>query len=83
MRQTHDEITQNLAERLCWEVARRDGSRVAQRLYRKQEVEGGYRLDEGAVLDDFFHFLQALGVLALLEEVYGTAIQREMVPYVQ
>ena len=37
MRQTHDEITQNLAERLCWEVARRDDSRVARRLYHKQE----------------------------------------------
>ena len=83
MRQTNDELTQNLAERLCWEVARRDDTRVARRLYRKQEVDGVYRLDEGAVLDDFFHFLQALGVMALLEEVHGVAIQREMVPYVQ
>jgi hypothetical protein len=82
MRQADDEITQNLAERLCWEVARRDDSRVARRLYRKQEVDGVYRLDEGAVLDDFFHFLQAVGVMALLEEVHGTAIQREMLPYV-
>jgi hypothetical protein len=32
MRQTYDEITQNLAERLCWEVARRDDARVARRL---------------------------------------------------
>jgi hypothetical protein len=83
MRQTHDEITQNVAERLCWEVARRDDSRVARRLYRKQEVDGVYRLDEGAVLDDFFHFLRAIGVMALLEEVHGAAIQREMVPFVQ
>jgi hypothetical protein len=83
MGQTHDEITQNLAERLCWEVARRDDARVARRLYRKQEVDGVYRLDEGAVLDDFLHFLQAIGVRALLEAVHGTAIQREMVPYVQ
>jgi Transposase DDE domain len=83
MRQTHDEITQNLAERLCWEVARRDDSRVARRLYRKQEVDGVYRLDEGAVLDEFFHFLDQIGVMALLAEVHGTAIQREMVPYVQ
>ena len=83
MRQTNDELTQNLAERLCWEVARRDDTRVARRLYRKQEVDGVYKLDEGAVLDDFFHFLQALGVMALLEEVHGVAIQREMVPYVQ
>ncbi len=83
MQQTHDEMTQNLAERLCWEVARRDDSRIARRLYRKQEVDGVSRLDEGAVLDDFFHFLQALGVMALLEEVHGAAIQREMLPDVQ
>jgi hypothetical protein len=83
MRQTQDEITQNLAERLCWEVARRDDARVARRLYRKQEVDGVYRLDEGAVLDEFFHFLQVIGVMSLLEELHGTAIQREMVPYVQ
>jgi hypothetical protein len=83
MRPTTDELTQNLAERLCWEVAHRDDMRVARRLYRKQEVDGVYRLDEGAVLDDFFRFLQVLGVLALLEEVHGTAIQRQMVPSVQ
>jgi hypothetical protein len=83
MRPTRDEITENLAERLCWEVARRDDARVARRLYRKQVVDGVYRLDEGAVLDDFFHFLDQIGVMALLAEVRGTAIQREMVPFVQ
>jgi hypothetical protein len=50
MEQAHDEITQNLAERLCWEVVRRDDARVARRLYRKQLVDGVYRLDEGALL---------------------------------
>jgi hypothetical protein len=35
------------------------------------------------VLDDFFHFLQSLGVMTLLEQVHGAAMQREMVPYVQ
>jgi Transposase DDE domain len=83
MGQTRDEITQNLAERLCWEVARRDDSRVARRLYRKQVVDGVYRLDEGALLDDFLHFLDSIGVLELLSDVHGTAIQREMVPFVQ
>jgi hypothetical protein len=53
MGQTHDEITQNLAERLCWQVARRDDARIARRLYRKQLVDGVYRLDEGVVLDDW------------------------------
>jgi hypothetical protein len=72
-----------LAERLCWEVACRDDARIARRLYRKQVVDGVYRLDVGALLDDFFSFLQAIGVMALLEQVHGAGIQREMVPFVQ
>ena len=83
MGKTHDEITQNLAERVCWQDARRDDMRIARRLYRKQVVDGVYRLDEGALLDDFFHFLQAIEVMPLLEQVHGTAIQREMLPFVQ
>jgi hypothetical protein len=69
-----------MAKRWCWEVARRDESRVARRVYRTHAVDGGYRLDEGAVLDDCFYSLQSLGVLALVEEVHGAAIQREMRP---
>jgi len=72
-----------LTERLCWEVARRDDAWVARRLYRQQVVDGGYQRDEGAVLDDFLHFLQAIGVMALLEPAYGTAIQHEMLPFIQ
>jgi hypothetical protein len=83
MQQTNEEITQNLAERLCWEVARRDDTRIARRLYRKQVVDGVYRLDEGAVLDDFFHFLEQVGVMALLTEVHGAGLQREMLPFIQ
>jgi Transposase DDE domain len=83
MGQTREEVAQNLAERLCWQAARRDDSRVARRLYNKQVVDGVYQLDEGALLDDFFYFLQELGVGDWLGEVQGTAVQREMVPFVQ
>jgi hypothetical protein len=83
MGQTRGEIDHILAERLCWQAARRDDARVARRLYRKQVVDGVYRLDEGALLDDFFYFLQQLGVVDLLNDVRSTAIQREMVPVVQ
>ena len=83
MHQTRDDMTQNLAERWWWEVARREDSRVARRLSRTQAVEGVYRLDAGAVLDDCFHFLQGLGVMALLEQLRGAAIHRVMVPFVQ
>jgi hypothetical protein len=83
MQQTRDEITENLTERLCWEVARRYETRIARRLYRKPVVDRVYRLDKGALLDDFLHLLQALGVMDLLADVHGTAIQREMVPFVR
>ena len=82
MGHTRDETTQNVTERLCWAVARRDDSRVARRLYRQQVIDGVYRLDEGALLDDFFHFLQAIGVMTLLEETHGAAMPRERLPFV-
>ena len=82
MRQTREAIEQNLAERLCWQAARRDDSRVARRLYQKPVVDGVYRLDEGALLDDFFHFMRQLGGIDLMACIQGTAIQREMVPVV-
>jgi hypothetical protein len=83
MGHTPEQVTQNPAERWCWEIAQRDDSRVARRLYRKPLVDGVYRLEEGAWLDDFFHCLPAIGVMSLLEEAHGAAIPREMVPCVQ
>jgi hypothetical protein len=68
MGQTRQEITTNLTERLCWEAVRRDDSRVARRLYRKQVADGVYRLDEGALLDDFFYFLHKLGAIDWLDQ---------------
>jgi hypothetical protein len=83
MGQSREAMTQNLAERLCWQAAHRDDARVARRLYRKQVVDGVYRLDEGALLNDFFQFWRELGVLDLMEDVQGKALQRTMVPIVQ
>lgn len=40
MAQTRQTMTQNLAARSCWQVARRDDVRVARHLYRKQVVDG-------------------------------------------
>jgi hypothetical protein len=83
MGQAREDVAQNLAERLCWQAARRDDSRVARRLYRQQVVDGVNRLDEGAVLDDFLYFLQELRVVNWLGDIEDTASQREMVPVVQ
>jgi len=83
MEQTREAITTNLAERLCWQVAQRDDVRVARRLYRKQVVDGVYRLDAGALLDEFFQFLEELEVLTLLQQARGKGVERELVPMVQ
>ncbi len=60
-----------------------DDSRVARRLYCKQAVDGVCQLNKGVLLDDFFYFLQELGVRDWLGDVQGTGMQREMVPVVQ
>jgi hypothetical protein len=82
MGQSREAMTQHLAERWCGQAASRDDARVARRLYRKHVVDGVYRLDEGALLDDFFQFWRELGVLDLMEGVQGKALQRTMVPMV-
>jgi hypothetical protein len=46
-------------------------------------VDGVSRLDDRALLDDFSHFVPVSGVMGLLEQVDGAAIQREMVPLMQ
>jgi hypothetical protein len=51
------------------------------RLYRKQLVDGVYCLDKVAVSDEFFYLLAQMGAMVLLSELQGTAIQREMVPF--
>jgi hypothetical protein len=75
MAQTRDATNHHLAKRRCWEVARRDDTRVARRLYRKQVIAGVYRLDEAALLDDAFTSCRVC-VMALLEHACGTAIPR-------
>jgi hypothetical protein len=65
------------------QAARREDARVARRLYRRQGVDGVYRLDEGALLDDFCYFLPQLGVVDWLSDVRSTTVQRAMGPVVQ
>jgi hypothetical protein len=83
MGQTRDEIAQNLAERLCWQVARRDDSGSHGACTGSRWSTGSIGWTKGPCCDDFFYFLHQLGVVDLLGHVQGTAVQREMVPFVQ
>jgi hypothetical protein len=78
----HDEIPQPRAERWWGQVARRDDPRLARRLYRQPLVDGVSRRDEGALLDAFCHVLQAIEVMAVWEQVDGTASPRERLPVI-
>jgi hypothetical protein len=48
-------------------------------LYLKRMVDWVYQSDEGASLDDFFYFVQELGMVDLMGPVQGTVIQREII----
>src|SRR5262249_45157273 len=74
--QNKEEITTNLVERLDWRFARRDESRIARRVWKKQPVGAIYSLEEGAILEAFVHFLDEVGVLSRLQALPGKDIQR-------
>jgi hypothetical protein len=82
MGQTHAESTPHLAARVCWQVARRDDTRGARRLYRTPPGEGVSRLDAGAGWEEGCHGLPRRGVLVLLAQGPGAAIPRALVPAV-
>ena len=81
--QSKVDITTNLVERLDWRFARRDESRIARQLWKKQAVDAIYSLEEGAMLDEFVHFLDEVGVLPRWQALQGDGIEREMVDFFQ
>ena len=82
MGQAHEDITHNLAEQLCRELACRNDCQVVRPLDHKQHVDGVFRLDEGVVLDNSSHFPDQVSGMALLAEIHGMTSQREMLPFV-
>ena len=77
MAQTRAATNHHLTKRWCWEVARRDDTRVARRLYRKQVIRCTGWMDDG------FHVPLAVGVMALLEHACDTAIPSALLPFIQ
>src|SRR5438105_7542620 len=83
MMQSKEEVTTNLVARLDWRFARRDESRIARRLWKKQPVDAIYSLEEGAILGEFVHFLDEVGALSRWQALQGEGIKREMVDFFQ
>src|SRR5438105_2374797 len=70
-------------ERLSWQLATRDDQRVAQGLYSGEAIEEMHELSEAGLLDEFFAFLEQIGMMKLLEQMVLPGVQRVLVPTVQ
>jgi hypothetical protein len=69
-------------ERLNWQLAWRDDERVAQALYAGEEMEEMHELSEAGLLDEFFVFVEEIGMMAVLEQLQLPGVQRVLVPTV-
>src|SRR5712692_2165421 len=70
-------------ERLSWQLAYRDDARVGQALYIGAEIEEMHELSEAGLLDEFFVFVEEIGMMAVLEQLQLPGVQRVLVPTVQ
>ncbi len=69
--------------RLSWQLARRDDEQVAQALYAGEEIEEMHELSEAGLLDEFFVFVEEIGMMGVLEQLELPGVQRVLVPTVQ
>src|SRR5712691_1207727 len=70
-------------QRLNWQVAWRDDTKVGQALYAGEPIEEMHQLSDAGLLDEFFVFLKELGMLEAFEQVSLTGVKRTLVPTVQ
>src|SRR5207253_3121191 len=70
-------------ERLNWQVAYRDDTKVGQALYAGEPIEEMHHLSDAGMLDEFFVFLKGLGMLEGFAQVSQSGVQRTLVPTVQ
>src|SRR5437764_12733320 len=70
-------------ERLNWQVADRDDTKVGQALYAGEPIEEMHQLSDAGLLDEFFVFLKELGMLEAFAQVSVTGVKRTLVPTVQ
>lgn len=77
------EATSIVQERLNWKLAWRDDGKVAQGLYAGEEIEEMHELSDAGLLDEFFVFLEELGMIQAFEQMRLPGVKRRLVPTVQ
>src|SRR2546425_10384678 len=79
----HAEGTSVIQERLNWKLAWRDDAKVAQGLYAGEAIEELHELSDAGLLDEFFVFLEDLGMMQAFEQMSLPGAKRVLVPTVQ
>lgn len=82
-KQTTEDVRRNLIHNLSWRAVTRDDQKVAGAIHRGEELDAVYGLNEVGLLDEFWHFLDCIGILALVATIEVPAIERVLVPVVQ
>ncbi len=72
-----------IQDRLNWKLAWRDDIKVAQGLYAGEAIDEMHELSDAGLLDEFFVFLQDMGMLQAFEQVSLPEVKRILVPTVQ
>jgi hypothetical protein len=80
---SQSEETSIVQERLNWQLAWRDDAQVAQGLYAGEEIEEMHELSDAGLLDEFFVFLEELGMTQAFEQMRVPGAKRMLVPMVQ
>ncbi len=69
-------------ERLNWKLACRDDVKVAQGLYAGEEIGEMHELSDAGLLDEFFVFLEEVGMMQVCEQMRLPGVKRVLVPTV-
>jgi Transposase DDE domain len=75
--------TSIVQERLNWKLACRDDAKVAQGLYAGEAIEEMHELSDAGLLDEFFVFLEEVGMMQAFEQMRVPGVKRVLVPTVQ
>lgn len=81
--ESEGEASERAIGRLDWQTARRDDQRVAGAVHGGEELDAVHELSETGLLDEFFAYLEALGVPALIGTLRFANVERVLIPLAQ
>ncbi len=62
-------------ERLNWQVAERNDTKIAQALYAGETIDEMHDLSDAGLLDELFVFLKDLGILEAFEQAHLSGVK--------